>query len=128
MRESKTDVLLSWGGGSMLECVARSACVYFFFQAEDGIRDYKVTGVQTCALPISYITWFSVRFCSRLEQALSKTISSRQSVISAAPRATFCTRSYSAAASWLRAARTRYSTSARACTTLGDRPPESVMA
>src|SRR5256885_5974011 len=29
-----------WGGG------------VFFFQAEDGIRDYKVTGVQTCALPI----------------------------------------------------------------------------
>src|SRR5256885_2421795 len=28
-----------------------SSC--FFFQAEDGIRDYKVTGVQTCALPIS---------------------------------------------------------------------------
>src|SRR5256885_8567999 len=27
---------------------------FFFFQAEDGIRDYKVTGVQTCALPI----WF----------------------------------------------------------------------
>ena len=26
--------------------------VNFFFQAEDGIRDYKVTGVQTCALPI----------------------------------------------------------------------------
>src|SRR5256885_12042179 len=25
---------------------------HFFFQAEDGIRDYKVTGVQTCALPI----------------------------------------------------------------------------
>src|SRR5256885_9759995 len=25
---------------------------FFFFQAEDGIRDYKVTGVQTCALPI----------------------------------------------------------------------------
>src|SRR5256885_11618163 len=24
----------------------------FFFQAKDGIRDYKVTGVQTCALPI----------------------------------------------------------------------------
>src|SRR5256885_13934449 len=29
---------------------------FFFFQAEDGIRDYKVTGVQTCALPI----WFEV--------------------------------------------------------------------
>src|SRR5256885_6696745 len=27
----------------------------FFFQAEDGIRDYKVTGVQTCALPIFLI-------------------------------------------------------------------------
>src|SRR5260221_9860479 len=26
---------------------------YFFFQAEDGIRDHCVTGVQTCALPIS---------------------------------------------------------------------------
>src|SRR5436190_9663121 len=28
--------------------------VFFFFQAEDGIRDHCVTGVQTCALPISY--------------------------------------------------------------------------
>src|SRR5690606_40119029 len=26
--------------------------VYFFFQEEDGIRDFHVTGVQTCALPI----------------------------------------------------------------------------
>src|SRR5437016_14234236 len=26
--------------------------LYFFFQAEDGIRDWSVTGVQTCALPI----------------------------------------------------------------------------
>src|SRR5205809_7185058 len=31
-----------------------NACMYiFFFQAEDGIRDVAVTGVQTCALPIS---------------------------------------------------------------------------
>src|SRR5258708_37184421 len=31
-------------------------CVFiFFFQAEDGIRDDLVTGVQTCALPISYL-------------------------------------------------------------------------
>src|ERR1022692_5096810 len=29
-----------------------------FFQSEDGIRDYKVTGVQTCALPI----WFNSNF------------------------------------------------------------------
>src|SRR2546430_10032253 len=27
-------------------------CMYVFFQAEDGIRDLTVTGVQTCALPI----------------------------------------------------------------------------
>src|SRR5690606_17960682 len=29
-----------------------SVCLIFFFQAEDGIRDFHVTGVQTCALPI----------------------------------------------------------------------------
>src|SRR5256885_4121885 len=36
----------------------RGWCVemFFFFQAEDGIRDYKVTGVQTCALPICVVT------------------------------------------------------------------------
>src|SRR2546430_5665066 len=42
---------------------------FFFFQAEDGIRDLTVTGVQTCALPISefvrwqYATW---ELCDRL--------------------------------------------------------------
>src|SRR5256885_4010057 len=30
--------------------------IFFFFQAEDGIRDYKVTGVQTCALPILIVS------------------------------------------------------------------------
>src|SRR5690606_40006692 len=30
----------------------------FFFQAEDGIRDFHVTGVQTCALPISSCSSF----------------------------------------------------------------------
>src|SRR5690606_40294206 len=32
----------------------RRCCLlpFFFFQAEDGIRDFHVTGVQTCALPI----------------------------------------------------------------------------
>src|SRR2546427_357957 len=29
--------------------------IFFFFQAEDGIRDLTVTGVQTCALPIYYM-------------------------------------------------------------------------
>src|SRR2546430_12397292 len=32
-----------------------SSVLFFFFQAEDGIRDLTVTGVQTCALPISAI-------------------------------------------------------------------------
>ena len=33
-------------------CTIKIILFLFFFQAEDGIRDYKVTGVQTCALPI----------------------------------------------------------------------------
>src|SRR5206468_9598795 len=40
-------------------------CVFFFFQAEDGIRDLIVTGVQTCALPI-YIRdwrWMRIQHC-----------------------------------------------------------------
>src|SRR5690606_19977244 len=39
--------------------------LFFFFQAEDGIRDFHVTGVQTCALPILFIlldaTWTEAR-------------------------------------------------------------------
>src|SRR2546430_12995187 len=35
------------------ECAECGVAVVFFFQAEDGIRDLTVTGVQTCALPIS---------------------------------------------------------------------------
>src|SRR2546430_8729467 len=35
-------------------CMSVCCCyLFFFFQAEDGIRDLTVTGVQTCALPIS---------------------------------------------------------------------------
>src|SRR5882762_11672144 len=36
---------------------------FFFFQAEDGIRDSSVTGVQTCALPIC---WYIKRQAARL--------------------------------------------------------------
>ena len=43
-------------------------CVFFFFfQAEDGIRDYDVTGVQTCALPIynfGYETYWDITDCN----------------------------------------------------------------
>src|SRR3712207_9085127 len=36
-------------------------CFFFFFQAEDGIRDIGVTGVQTCALPISrLVEWIKI--------------------------------------------------------------------
>src|SRR5690606_32411857 len=43
----------------------------FFFQAEDGIRDFHVTGVQTCALPISSIHKNKDRNGMPLEQAHS---------------------------------------------------------
>src|SRR2546426_9002934 len=43
---------------------------FFFFQAEDGIRDYKVTGVQTCALPISS--------CQKLTSCSAEQIASEQ--------------------------------------------------
>src|SRR5690606_40095642 len=37
-------------------CGSASALLcFFFFQAEDGIRAFHVTGVQTCALPISFL-------------------------------------------------------------------------
>src|SRR3989337_2977863 len=54
-----------WGAADAAQCVTdvvRAGCpggrvawaceCFFFFQAEDGIRDATVTGVQTCALPI----------------------------------------------------------------------------
>src|SRR2546430_9837314 len=53
------DVLVLKGSGDavFLVCVFYRWCnvqrLLFFFQAEDGIRDLTVTGVQTCALPIS---------------------------------------------------------------------------
>src|SRR3989449_6259187 len=37
---------------------------FFFFQAEDGIRDVAVTGVQTCALPISLVASLRLRLNS----------------------------------------------------------------
>src|SRR2546430_8330131 len=41
---------------------------FFFFQAEDGIRDLTVTGVQTCALPISFS--LSARLATEGQNAL----------------------------------------------------------
>src|SRR5256885_9854362 len=42
-----------WASTRKIFCTSVGRVFVFFFQAEDGIRDYKVTGVQTCALPIS---------------------------------------------------------------------------
>src|SRR5256884_5377570 len=43
---------LTASGSRTVSCEQRRSRI-FFFQAEDGIRDVAVTGVQTCALPIS---------------------------------------------------------------------------
>src|SRR2546422_5005181 len=47
--------------------------VFFFFQAEDGIRDVAVTGVQTCALPISRTSWTLPKGVSTLSSATEPT-------------------------------------------------------
>src|SRR5205823_6764525 len=41
-------------------CLLYCLFVFFFFQAEDGIRDKLVTGVQTCALPIFFAASMNV--------------------------------------------------------------------
>src|SRR5205807_4010641 len=46
---------------------------FFFFQAEDGIRDYKVTGVQTCALPI-LTTEYAVVFGGEMGFSISSEV------------------------------------------------------
>src|SRR5256885_7935893 len=51
----------------------RMIVLFFFFQAEDGIRDYKVTGVQTCALPISGHLGNRLTWCNSGANALLKT-------------------------------------------------------
>src|SRR5256884_5770558 len=52
---------------------------FFFFQAEDGIRDVAVTGVQTCALPISRSTLYlrlQNSCCTRATLATSRNLKS----------------------------------------------------
>src|SRR3712207_6992128 len=43
-----------------MRCRAMPRSCFFFFQAEDGIRDIGVTGVQTCALPIFIATMATI--------------------------------------------------------------------
>src|SRR5215204_2564985 len=55
-----------------LNCVS-NINIFFFFQAEDGIRDHCVTGVQTCALPISAFKALE-KFWTKLEKLLPSTL------------------------------------------------------
>src|SRR5260221_1404418 len=47
---------------TVAELIFPHVLCFFFFQAEDGIRDHCVTGVQTCALPISFSVLFGGKF------------------------------------------------------------------
>src|SRR5258708_16397804 len=54
--------------------------LFFFFQAEDGIRDDLVTGVQTCALPISLVPILArncLGFLSSLQPTISASVAPR---------------------------------------------------
>src|SRR5436305_4136103 len=61
-------------------------CHFFFFQAEDGIRDADVTGVQTCALPIS---WPSPPWLAKVEKAKAKLIADTDPLTGLANRRAF---------------------------------------
>src|SRR2546425_1340935 len=60
-------------GGTLMLNSAQLSLLIFFFQAEDGIRDKLVTGVQTCALPISkrVANVFAKRFASKYTDIFS---------------------------------------------------------
>src|SRR5690606_20853942 len=54
----------------------------FFFQAEDGIRDFHVTGVQTCALPISWrFTALSLAMNRHARDVLRRELPARQRTV-----------------------------------------------
>src|SRR5689334_23590942 len=65
-------------------------CLFFFFQAEDGIRDGTVTGVQTCALPISFNQYARALTLVRLSD--SRRESSRPKTSSNSPHRTISCR------------------------------------
>src|SRR5262249_59670661 len=53
-RASVVSCLLCGTMRALFLCLFCVSHFFFFFQAEDGIRDWSVTGVQTCALPICH--------------------------------------------------------------------------
>src|SRR5205823_11766108 len=60
--------------------------VFFFFQAEDGIRDKLVTGVQTCALPISGVEALYQRIHSAAKRVCSESGTLQQTAAGACAR------------------------------------------
>ena len=54
---------------------------YFFFQAEDGIRDHCVTGVQTCALPILYLFNLNTAFLALSKEIIGEDGKKRERVL-----------------------------------------------
>src|SRR2546422_10518431 len=61
-------------------------CFFFFFQAEDGIRDVAVTGVQTCALPLT--TWSHARRPVRPPNAAASRAARIRTRVRRSPRVT----------------------------------------
>src|SRR2546427_6915601 len=61
-----------WQPGAVIFFGVSGICVFFFFQAEDGIRDLTVTGVQTCALPIYRMNSGDVRQAMTLAETFSR--------------------------------------------------------
>src|SRR5438445_8966865 len=59
---------------------------HFFFQAEDGIRDIGVTGVQTCALPISDSPSSFPPSMPAAKTRLTKAVHGRKAVVADLPR------------------------------------------
>src|SRR2546430_10886946 len=70
---------------SPLDSLCVEVVFVFFFQAEDGIRDLTVTGVQTCALPISTRTRTCARSCAMLWR---RSATDTQDISRVTPRAT----------------------------------------
>src|SRR2546429_4250464 len=70
MRTAITYYIRLWIEKPML-VVEEFRLVFFFFQAEDGIRDVAVTGVQTCALPISLNERLRSSGATRFSESLS---------------------------------------------------------
>src|SRR5438876_6759079 len=63
---------MTWGPSQrVFDRSKRTFVLVFFFQAEDGIRDGRVTGVQTCALPIFGPCKSGSRLPARGEQLLN---------------------------------------------------------